>query len=245
MATHASRAAHGAGIDQGFPPRPGDRARTGQIVVFRRDGWAPTLTGVAKFRTAGRLLSPTTFILAGVCFALPFVTVGCDTPGGYGRAAPGGTTSYSGVDLAVGGRPDISPPDKLRPVAEQRDDRLPPQPTALIVLVLIAAGTGAAITIEDRRTRRGAVALISGGTATALLVNQALAQSDVTLRVGREVSIASPGADPGKYVHTGVGFGVCLVLLVLMAVVTAIGWWIARPRIALVDPEAETVPNPL
>jgi hypothetical protein len=200
---------------------------------------------VATFRTAGRLLSPTSLILAGVCFALPFVAVGCDTPGGYGRAAAGGTTTYSGLDLAFGGRPDVSPPDKIRPVAEQRDDRLPPQPTALIVLVLVAAGTGVAITLEDRRTRRGAVALISGGAATALLVNQALAQSDVTIRVGQQVAVAAPGADPGKYVQTGIGFVVCLLLLMLTAVITGIGWWLVRPRLALVDPEAETVPNPL
>jgi hypothetical protein len=197
---------------------------------------------VATIRTAGRVLSPTTLILAGVCLALPFVTVGCNTPGGYGRAAPGGSTSYSGIDLAVGGRPDVSPP--LRPAAQQREDRLPPQPTAIIVVVLLAAGTGAAITIDDRRSRRGTVALISGGAATALLVNQALAQSEVALRVGREVSLAAPGSDPGAYVHPGVGFWICLALLLVTAVVTAIGWWLVRPRLALVEPEADPAPYP-
>ena len=182
-------------------------------------------------------------ILAGLCFALPFVTVSCSTPGGYGRALAGGTTTYNGVDLAVGGRPDVSPPDKLAPVADQHEDRLPPQPTAIIVLILIASGTGAAIVLTDRRARRGTVALIGGVAATALLVNQALAQSEITLRVGEQVSLVAPGTNPRQYVNTGVGFVICLFLLLAAALVNAIGWWRTRPRPALVEgrPRGEEV----
>jgi hypothetical protein len=189
-----------------------------------------------KLRTAGRWLSPTTFILAGLCFALPFVTVSCGTPGGYGRADTGGTTSYSGVDLAIGGRPDVTPPERILPAASQREDRLPPQPAAVIVLVLVATGTGVAIAMGDRRARRGTVAMIAGLAATALLVNQALSESEVTLRVGEQISLVSPGADPHRFVRTGVGFAACLLLLVLAAVINAVGWWRGRPRVALVAP---------
>ncbi len=196
-----------------------------------------------KLRTAGRWMSPTTFVLAGICFALPFVTVSCATPGGYGRAAPGGTTTYTGIDLATGGRPDVAPPDKLLPAAAQRDDRLPPQPTAIIVLLLVASGTGAAIAVSDVRTRRATVALIGGVAATALLVNQALAQSEVTLKVGEQLSLASPGTSAKQYVQTGLGFVVCLVLLLMVAAANALGWWRTRPRPALVAPREVVAPG--
>jgi hypothetical protein len=187
-----------------------------------------------KLRAGGRALSPTTLILAGLCFALPFVTVSCATPGGYGRAAPGGTVSYTGVDLAVGSRPDVSPADKLLPTAQQREDRLPAQPTAIILLILIAAGTGAAIAMTDVRARRATVGLLGGVAATALLVNQALAQSEVTVNVGEQISLASPGADPHQYVRAGLGFWLCLLLLLAVTAVNAVGWWRAKPKLALV-----------
>jgi hypothetical protein len=201
-----------------------------------------TLTDVVnpKLRATGRALSPTTLILAGLCFALPFVTVSCATPGGYGRAAAGGTVSYTGVDLAVGGQPDVTPADKLRPDSQQRDDRLPPQPTALILLVLIAAGTGAAIAMTETRARRATVALIGGVAATALLVNQALAQSEVTVNVGEQLALASPGADPHQYVNAGIGFVICLILLLGVTVANAIAWWWRRkPQLALVTAGAD------
>jgi hypothetical protein len=187
-----------------------------------------------KLRATGRALSPTTLILAGLCFALPFVTVSCATPGGYGRAAQGGTVSYTGVDLAVGGHPDVTPTDKIRPADQQREDRLPAQPTALILLILIAAGTGVAIAMSDPRARRATVALLGGVSVTALLVNQALAQSEVTVNVGEQVALASPGADPHQYVKAGVGFGLCLLLLLAVTAVNAFAWWRSKPKPALV-----------
>lgn len=179
-------------------------------------------------------------MLAGLCFLLPFVTVGCDTPGGYGRAAPGGSTTYTGVDLAVGGQPDVTP-DHVRALPSGENDHLPVQPAAAVVLVLIVAAIGFAVRVSPPRARRSAVAVLAGVGATALLVNQALVEATVTVRVGDHLTrfVQSGGAVPaGKtardYVQTGQGFALCLLLLLVVAVANALGWWLARPRTALV-----------
>jgi hypothetical protein len=184
-------------------------------------------------------------VLAGLSFALPFVTVSCDTPGGYGRAAPGATTTYTGFDLATGGSPDVAPIEKLRPRGEWRDDRLPPQPAADAVLLLIVAGTVLAVTISDRRARRATVAVLAGVAATVLLVNQALAEADIRVQVSEQLTRPIPaGKSIRDFVHTGLGFAVCLVLLLLVAAINAYGWWRARPQAALVaHPRPEAGPS--
>jgi hypothetical protein len=191
-------------------------------------------------RQAGRGVSPVTLVLAGLCFLLPFVTVGCDTPGGYGRAAPGGSTTYTGVDLAVGGQPDVTP-DHVRALPPGENDRLPVQPAAAVVLVLIVAAIGFGVRASAPRARRSAVAVLAGVGATALLVNQALVEATITVGVGDHLTrfVQSGGAVPaGKtardYVQTGQGFVLCLLLLLVVAVANAFGWWLARPRTALV-----------
>jgi hypothetical protein len=195
---------------------------------------------VVSLRKAGRFFNPTTLILAGLCFVLPFVSVGCDTPGGYAGASPGGTTTYNGIALVVGGEPEVTP-GKERPVPPGEDDRLPPQPAAAAVLVLIVAATGFAIRSPEPRMRRAAVAGLAAVGATALLVSQALVEAEPTLRVSDNLTrLAQTGAqlDPAKtardYVHTGQGFLLCLLLLGLVAVLNGIGWWRARLRPALV-----------
>jgi hypothetical protein len=194
------------------------------------------------------VLSPTGLVLAGLCFSLSFITVACDTPGGFGRAAPGGSTTYTGFNLALGTQPSVTA-DKLRPVpAGEPSDDLPPQPAAAVVLVLVMAATGFAIRSTEPRVRRGSVAVLAGVAATALLVNQALVQAEVTLRVSDHLTrwVQAGHAIPaGKvarsFIHTGQGFGLCLLLLLLVAVVNGIGWWRARSRPALVADPARPV----
>jgi hypothetical protein len=198
---------------------------------------------VVSVRKAGRFVNPTTLILAGLCFVLPFISVGCDTPGGYAGTSPGGTTTYNGVALVVGGEPEVTP-DKQRAVPPGEDDRLPPQPAAAAVLLLIVAATGFAIRTREPRVRRASVAALAAVGATTLLVNQALVQAELTLRVSDHLTrMAQTGVqlDPAKtardYVHTGQGFLLCLLLLVLVAAANGIGWWRTRPRPALVAEE--------
>jgi hypothetical protein len=185
----------------------------------------------AILRRAGRWFSPVSLTLAGLCFLLPFVTVSCDAPGGFGRAAPGGTTTYTGVDLMVGGRPDVTPPDRVRPLPAGQDDRLWPQPTAIGVFIAIVIGVGIAVRVGNRRARRGGVAVVATAAVTALLVNQALVQGELTSRVADGLTAPLPaGKRLGDFVHTGVGFVVCAALLVLAAVLNAVGWWRLRPQ---------------
>lgn len=196
-------------------------------------------------RKAGRFLSPTTLILAGLCFLFPFVTVSCTTPGGYGRVAQGGSTSYTGLDLVLGAEPEVTK-EHLLPPGEQHDDRLGPQPAAGIVLILIIAGTAFAIRVHERRSRRATVGILSAVAATALLVNQALVQAEVTVRVSDHLARLArapqdipAGESARDFVQTGPAFVFCLFLLLIVAVGNGVAWWRARPRAALVA-EQET-----
>lgn len=191
-------------------------------------------------RKAGRWFNPTTLILAALCFALPFVSVGCDTPGGYAGASPGGSSAYTGLALVIGGAPEVTEGHE-RPVPAGESDRLPPQPALGAVLLAIVAATTVTIVGTRVRTRRGAVTALTAVGATALVVGQALVQAELTVRVSdhlNRVALAGERLDPAKtahdYVHTGPGFTLCLVLLLTVAAINAVGWYRARPRPALV-----------
>jgi hypothetical protein len=178
----------------------------------------------------GRWFSPTALILAGLCFALPFVSVACDTPGGFGRAAPGGTTTYTGLDLITGDEPSVTP-DRLRPRAQWREDRLPPQPVGTIVVFLILAGTVATVVASDTRVRRAAATVFASGAVVLLVVNQGLVESALTAMVEDQLTQVLPaGKTERDYVHTGSGVGICLLLLAATIVVNGIGWFRVRPR---------------
>ena len=189
-------------------------------------------------RRAGRWVNPSMLILAGLCFLLPFVTVACDTPGGYGRAAPGGTTTYTGVHLLLGAEPDVAPPERLRPQAQWREDRLWPQPGAIAALALIIAATAWGVSVADPRVRRAGIAALAGVAAAALLVNQALVEAELAVRVGEQLTQALPaGKSVRDFVNTGPGFVLCLLILLLVVVANLVGWWRTRARPALVASE--------
>ena len=197
-------------------------------------------------RRVGRWLSPTTLVLAGLCFTLPFASVAC-SPSGYARSAPGGTTTYTGFDLVLGDEPAVTPPDQQRPLPPGLEDRLWPQPAAIAVLLLVLGGVAYSIVVREARVRRGGVAVLGAVAATSLLVNQALVESELAVRVGSQLTQPLPaGTGVRDLVHTGGGFGLCLVLLVLVSAGNALGWWRARPRPALVagDPERTVAVEP-
>lgn len=193
-------------------------------------------------RKAGRWFNPVTLLLAVLCFTLPFVSVACDTPGGYAGAGHGGTTTYNGVALVIGGQPEVTEGYE-RAVPEGEEERLPAQPALAAALLAIMSGGVLAVIVDRVRTRRAAVAAVAVVGAAALLVGQVLVEAELTVRISDHLArMAGEGVplDPAKtardYVQTGPGVQLCLVLLALVIVLNGVGWWRARPRPALVAP---------
>lgn len=204
--------------------------------VYGRRPDEPTLWPVKGM--AGRWLNPGTLLLAAVCFALPFVSVSCGTPGGYAGAAPGGTTTYNGVALVVGGEPEVSE-DRRRPVPPGEHEQLPPQPVLAGALFAVLAATVLTVVLRPARRRRGAVATLAAAGALALVAGQAIVVGELTARVDDHLARVAQ-TEPvdaakaaGDYVLTGPGFLLCLALLMVVAVVNGVGWWRLRPRPAL------------
>lgn len=155
------------------------------------------------------MFRPAGFVLAGLLMFLPFISVSCDVPGGYGRAMPGGTTTYNGIDLIVGGEPKVDPPDKIR---EGASAKLAPQPLAIFTVLLLIAGIVLTLRVSQTLARRATIALLSGVAAICLAVNQVTVQTQLHERV------------PPKYVHNQLGFWLCLSTLVIVMAANAIGW---------------------
>src|SRR5688572_16121947 len=75
------------------------------------------LPGVARATRSNRMRPATTNLgrliigFALLAFLLPFATVGCGAPKGYGSIGDGVTAQYRGVTLALGGAPELRAPD--------------------------------------------------------------------------------------------------------------------------------------
>jgi hypothetical protein len=175
----------------------------------------------------GRGLGFTGFVVAGLCFLLPFVTVSCEAPGGYGRAGAGATTNYTGLDLATGASPSVD--GGLRPAAQRRPDDLPAQPAAMLALAAVAAGAAVVALVGAVRVRR----LSAAGTAfaAACLVGIAVAGANalVESRLREQLTVPMPtNRMAGDFVATGRGAWLCLGLLGVLFAVNLAGWWRAR-----------------
>ena len=166
-------------------------------------------------------------MLAGLCFALPFVTVSCDVPGGYGRANAGGTSSYTGIDLATGGAPDVPDSHRREPEVAQ-DDRFTPQPLVIVAGNVILAGAAAAA-IRVARTRRAVATAAAVAAGIALITAETIAHALIEVRLREQLAVPLPaGKVAADYVRTGNGFVVCLLLLVVLAAANGIALWRAR-----------------
>jgi len=161
------------------------------------------------------MFRPAGLVVAGLMMVLPFISVSCDVPGGYGRAAPGGTTKYNGITLIVGGEPEVDPPDKIR---DGDPANLPPQPLLILTVLLLIAGIVLTLQVSDTVARRATICLLSGVAAIFLVVGQITVQSQLHERV------------PAKYVHNQPGFWLCLATLVIVMAANAIGWLRAVAR---------------
>jgi hypothetical protein len=168
-------------------------------------------------------------VIAGFLFLMPFIAVSCDAPGGFGQAAPGGTTTYIGLDLVVGGTPDVTPADKVR---EGASEKLDPQPLAVVALLLVLAGIAVTAAVQSLLVRRAVATLLAGGAAIALAANQLTVQSHLAAQLTAQLTVAMPeGKQAADYVKTQPGFWFCVVTLVVLVMVYGTGWIRSATRI--------------
>jgi hypothetical protein len=176
---------------------------------------------LARAARAVQRVTPWLLGVALLAFVLPFASVSCTTPAGYGSAGGGETATYAGLTLVTGGDPAIDPADRPLPAGATRDDdRVGPQPAAaaalaLAVAALVLAATGSA------RPHSLAVAVLATGAAA--LLGAALAEFD-RLRTGRIVArLAALGVAPrppdevAAFVQPDRGFWVVVALLLATA----------------------------
>lgn len=154
-----------------------------------------------------RLVSPATLALALFVFLLPFLSVSCDTPNGFGRMEAGGTTSYTGLDLATGLSPSVDD-DKLRPVEQQTDDDLGFQPLVAVAAILVAVAFGLALA-----GRFGLTAGVAAAGWTVLVIGVLLARSSLVDLVAAQASEPfADGTTASDYVAVGPGFWIAALL---------------------------------
>jgi hypothetical protein len=203
---------------------PADRyADAAQFAAALRALDARPTPGRRRWRgPAGRVLSTAGLLIALLCFGSGFLTVSC-TPGGYGHAAPGGTTTYTGIGLATGSQPRV---DKPRPASEYRPDRLGGQP--LIALAALALLGGLVLSVLPRRRHR-AIAVLAGAAAIGLAIGEAVARAKLTDQYAAQVTGPLPqGRHVGDYIHVGNAFWGSLFLAVVVAVAHALALRRAR-----------------
>lgn len=141
-----------------------------------------------------------------LCF-LPFLSVSCDTPGGFGRMEAGGTTTWSGLDLAVGSTPSVDEAN-LRPAAEQQSDDLGWQPVVAIGILTLA---GAVVLTVFKRWRAAAIA--GFGAAGLLVIGELTARSKLVDMVALQVTEPfHQGKTAGDHVSLGTGFWLVIFL---------------------------------
>ncbi|MCW2503130.1 MAG: hypothetical protein JWO79_1414 [Actinomycetia bacterium] len=185
---------------------------------------------VAERRSAFRphmLLRPSGFLLVLMCFALPFLTVSCDSPAFTASA------TLTGFDLATGGQPTVNAGGLAGGQSSagsvgQRDSGLSEvRPLAVGVLVLLVVAAVLVSVLPGRpRLWVGAAAAILG--AVLLAVNQALVHRGVVDALNQAVSKTQDQSgsigvlrnfrlDAAKLVHTRFGFWLALTLLLVLA----------------------------
>ncbi len=198
--------------------RSESRAPLGTDVPVARPVDTKRRGGRATSPRAASIGSPAAWALALVLCFLPFLSVSCDTPGGFGRMEAGGTTTWSGFDLAVGSSPSVDEAN-LRPSAEQQPDDLGWQPTIAIGLLSLAA---ALVLASLRRWQAAMVAGFAGAILVA--IGSMVARSELVDMVAAQATEPfAAGTSAGDHVALGVGFWIVVVLALLGSVLAALG----------------------
>lgn len=180
-------------------------------------------------RSFARLASPSGFALVLLLFLfLPFLSVSCEA----------GSIDYSGASLAANSRPAAEVAPGLEDVATQLTsaigtDQTPAggvQVLAIIVGLLLVVGIvlpflpQLAHQLRYRMFGSAAVAVLTG---VFLVVTQQVAQSSISADladIARDVpgTGSTPNADDiaDRFVHSGVGFWLALVVLFVVALIS-------------------------
>jgi hypothetical protein len=195
-------------------------------------------------KVLSRFASPAGFALVLLLFFLmPFMAVSCDDI----------DVRYTGSHLVSGADPEV--PAELKEFAEDAEAPAtlvePPDPGAqvlAIVLVVLAVGGMATAVFTRARTRLLGAAVAAGATLVVTIVTMVVARSSIESALFdrmRETAVADD--DPallesriGELIHTEVGFWLMVVLLVLIAAVTALlGLFGDRLRLVRADQHTE------
>jgi hypothetical protein len=189
---------------------------------------------------ASRLLTPGGLALALICFSFGFLAVSCDTPGGFGRAAQGGTTTYSGIDLAVGAPPTVTPMSRQ---LLDRPDQLGWHLPVLIAALLLMAG--AVFGATALRHRRPAVIACTGLGVLFLAGGEIVAYQRLTDLVAGQIARPLPaGREVADYVAVGFGFWAATTLAGVVLAAYVWTWFRHRPDASQGRPPDEKVKVP-
>lgn len=179
----------------------------------------------ARVWSGSRWVRPPVLALILGFFALPFLTVGCDTPGGFGRVSAGGSTSYRGFQLAFGLDPSRTPADHVLPPGQGVDDRLGVQPLAVVALLLVVAALIASILLARRGRSIQERRITSCALSAAALIATVVAVLVVRTRLIDQVAdqlhgrVVPPERSPADYVAWGNGFSLTTIGLAVVALV--------------------------
>jgi hypothetical protein len=183
-------------------------------------------------KVLSRVASPAGFVLVLLLFfLLPFVSVSCDVPG-VGEAG----ADYTGSHLVSGADPEV--PAELRQLADdpQTPAELvePPDPgvqVLAVVLAVFAAAGVLTVLISQVRARLLSGAALAGATLVMAVVTMVVAQShlqsaliDGVRRSGlaeQRDSLRRVESAADDLTHTDVGFWLMVVVLAVLALVTA------------------------
>lgn len=193
-----------------------------------------TTSGAAaprRWRRHTRWVRPGTLGLGLGLFALPFVAVSCDAPGGFGRVSPGGTTSWSGYQLATGAEPSRTT-ENLLPAAEAATDHIGLQPLFTAALVLLIAAVVVSFVVPRVQRRRLLSFWLVAATLAAAIAGVVVASQQVTALVVDQFAGRDLPEDrtPESYVGVQAGFWAFVILLAAILVVDLVLWQSGRRR---------------
>lgn len=185
---------------------------------------------------ASRLVSPTGFALVLLLFLfLPFLSVSCEVPGLGSIGA-----DYTGAQVATGAEPEVEIPPGLADLGEElpgsaESEEPPPQPgvqvLAILVAIVLVAGVALPFVprlVDQVRQRMFGGAAIAVSAGVLLVITQVVGQANLTDQLTDDAENVAGGQTPvptadeiaDEVVHSGVGFWLSLVLLVVVALVS-------------------------